>query len=268
MKDIHSHILFGIDDGSQSLEESIAIIQNAVDNGYTDVILTPHYRESQNYICDNRTKRLLFANLKNQVEARGLPINLYLGNEVTIDDDFFYNLQTAQLESLNNSKYMLLELPFSGRLSNLDATIRKLRSLGCTPIIAHPERYEDYRDFDELEHLLCLGVLFQGNIASLYGKYGPKAKLQLEEMLKRHMIHFLGSDVHSKHNSTYARASSIRSKVLELTGSAEMVDDLFDNNILKVINDLTIYPYPIRKFKRKINLTKVFNKNRGVENYE
>ena len=54
MKDIHNHILFGIDDGSESLEESIQIIKEAVQNGYTDIILTPHYRSIQDFTCDNQ----------------------------------------------------------------------------------------------------------------------------------------------------------------------------------------------------------------------
>ena len=70
MIDIHSHIMFGIDDGSKSMDESLSIICKAIDNGYTDIMLTPHYRYMQNFVCNNLCKYRRYVELKKEVEKR------------------------------------------------------------------------------------------------------------------------------------------------------------------------------------------------------
>ena len=86
MKDLHNHILFGIDDGSNNIEESIKIIEEAEKNGYTDLILTPHYRKLENFTSDNKSKRKRFKKLKKELEERNINVNIYLGNEITLDE--------------------------------------------------------------------------------------------------------------------------------------------------------------------------------------
>lgn len=260
MKDIHNHILFGIDDGSESLKESINIIKKAVENGYTDLILTPHYRMIQNYNCNNKKKEKILKYLKETIEEENIQVNLYLGNEITVDDDFFYYLKTNQIMSLNNSRYMLLELPFLDRFDSLDDLFDELKNLRLVPIIAHPERYEKYRDIEELEEWIKKGVLFQGNINSLYGKYGTEAKEFLEEMLKRHMIHFMGSDIHHEDQKSYDRTSKTIEKLIELTQSKKMAMELVDSNIEKVIRDEKIEAYPLRKKKHRLKIFKSLSK--------
>lgn len=258
MKDIHNHILFGIDDGSCDLEESIRIIQEAKKNGYTDLILTPHYREKEGYTCDNRSKYRIFKQLKKEIEKRNININIYLGNEITLDEDFFYYLKTNQLLSLNDSKYLLLELPFQSKFHDLYDIVRNLKRLDLIPVIAHPERYEDYH-IEDYQKLIYEGVLFQGNIGSLYGKYGTKAKNKLEEMLKRHMIHFIGSDTHHDGQTSYSRIHDVIERVEELTGSREMAIELVDRNISKVIHNEDIKAYRMREKRQGLKILKLLN---------
>ena len=246
MKDIHCHILFGIDDGSEDIKESIKIIEKAVENGYTDLILTPHYRYDQNFIADNKTKMKVFRELKKEVEKREIDVNIYLGNEITLDDDFFYYLKTNQILSLNESRYLLIELPFIRKYPNLKEVIKKIIDIGLVVIIAHPERYLKY-SVDDFVELVEMGVLLQGNISSLYGKYGKQAEDKISEMLKRHMIHFLGSDVHMEMQTSYMRINDAREKIAELTGSFDLADEITSLNIDKVIRDKEIIPYPVKK---------------------
>lgn len=246
MKDIHCHILFGIDDGSYNLEESIKIIEKAISNGYTDLLLTPHYRYNQNYTADNKKKKKYFDCLLEEVEKRELNINLYLGNEITLDNDFFYYLKTNQLLSLNNSRYLLIELPFFKKVPNLKNIIKDIMELGYVVIIAHPERYEKY-SVDDFKGLVDMGVLLQGNIGSLYRKYGRDAEEKLKEMLKRHMIHFIGSDVHHEKQSSYTRIQDVKEKIERLTGSSSIAEELISTNIEKVIKNEVIKTYPVRR---------------------
>lgn len=251
MIDIHNHILFGIDDGSRSLEESINIIKKAIENGYTAIVLTPHYRLIQNYKCDNKKKYKIFCKLKEEVNKRNLPIELYLGNEITLDEDLFYYLNTEQVLSLNGSRYLLLELPFESKFKELDEILDLLIEKGGVPIIAHPERYK-YYNIRDYKRLLKKGVLFQGNIGSLYGKYGLRPKQTLEKMLKKNMIHFIASDIHHDTQTSYDRVLDAMKIVEKLTNSKKKVQDLFITNALKVINDEEINPHVIYKKKYKL----------------
>lgn len=261
MKDIHCHILFGLDDGSYNLEESVKIIEKAISNGYTDLLLTPHYRYNQNYIADNRKKKKYFDCLLEEVEKRKLNINLYLGNEITLDDDFFYYLKTDQLLSLNNSRYLLIELPFFKKVSNLKNIIKDIMKLGYIVILAHPERYEKY-SVEDFKELVDMGVLLQGSIGSLYRKYGRDAEDKLKEMLKKHMIHFIGSDVHHEKQSSYSRIHDVKEKVERLTGSSIITEELISTNIEKVIKNEDIKAYPVRKKVTKIkSLRKLIKMN-------
>ena len=259
MIDIHSHILHGIDDGAKTQEESINILKKAIENGYTDIILTPHYRQEQNFTCNNRDKYKRYCQLKEEIEKQALPINIHLGNEITIDEDLFYYLNAEQALPLNGTRYLLIELPFFSEFKDLDEYLDRLISKGNVPIIAHPERYEFYTDLTEYERLLNKGVLFQANISSLFGKYGLKAKETLEEMIKRNMIHFMASDIHNDKQTSYDRVDSAYKKVVELTKNTKMAQDLFINNPKKVIKDQKIEPYTI--FKKKYKL-KIFNRSK------
>ena len=254
MIDIHSHILFGIDDGSKNIEESINILNMAIKNGYTDIVLTPHYRMIQNFTSDNTSKYRRYCLLKEEIEKRGLPINIYIGNEITVDEDLFYYLNAEQALPLNGSRYVLIELPFNEIYKDLDEVIDRLISKGNVPIIAHPERYTAYKDLTYFEELINKGVLLQGNINSLYGKYGSKAKSTLEEMLKKHMIHFMASDIHYDTQTVYDRVEDALEKVIELTQSKSMAEELFKDNPKKIINNEKIDSYPILKKKYKFRL--------------
>lgn len=253
MKDIHSHILYDIDDGSESLEESLSIIKQAIENNYTDIILTPHYRKNQGYVANNKTKLDLFNKLLKKVKQEKLHVNLYLGNEVTVDEDLFYYIETNQILTLNNSSYILLELPFVGRLNNLDDLLEELLEREYIPIIPHPERYLDYNEKDFIKWSK-LGILFQGNTESLYGIYGNKAKKKLESMLKKHLISFMGSDIHKSEHHTYKR--NVKETLMNILNDSKMTIELIDKNIEKVINNKIIKPYEVKEEKK----LKLFNR--------
>lgn len=255
MKDIHNHILFGIDDGSDNIEESIKMIDNAISNGYTDLILTPHYRVKQSYICNNKDKITYFKQLKEEVEKRGLKINLYLGNEITVDKLIFQHLENNQVMSLCNGRYILLELPFSSVLDELPLIIKRLRRYGYIPIIAHPERSLGY-EIDDFVKMIKEGVLLQADSGSIYGEYGTKVQNRVEIMLKRHMIHFIGSDIHHDFGLNYDRIDKVLDKVKELTRSEKMAKELTDDNIQKVIDNREVEAYSICDIKYRL---KIFN---------
>ena len=197
MKDLHSHLLPGIDDGSKSFEESIKILKKASIEGVTDIVLTPHYIEDTKYNCNNKNKKELFEELKEKIRNENININLYLGNEAYISENYIDLIKQHEIMTINNTRYLLLEFPLGNMFRNTKEILYELIVAGCIPILAHPERYKIFqRHPDYIEEYLRMGVLLQGNYKSLFGKYGSDAKKTLKYFLKRGWITFLGSDTH------------------------------------------------------------------------
>lgn len=234
MRDIHSHIMYGIDDGSRNIEESVCLLNDLEKNGITDIILTPHYIENTDYTCTREQKENIINELKHYTN-----INLYIGNEVYICDNLPDLILEGKISTLNNSRYLLIELPMNNKIINLTDILNRLIEMGIIPIIAHPERYKYVQnDIHYLDDIKEMGVLFQGNYESLFGKYGKGAKMSLKELLKYDYISFLGSDIHRvgyqfHHNQVYKA-------VKKIVKNEQKVNELIDYNIKKVIDDVPI----------------------------
>ena len=235
MKDIHSHILYGIDDGSKSIDESILLLKEMKKHGVDELILTPHYVENSKYNCNNSNKLKLFKELNKKVKEENIDIKLYLGNEVFITTKFIDLLKKKEIHTLNNSKYLLFEFPLRQVYKNTSEIISELVSNGYIPVLAHPERYEIFRHHpDMLEEYLRKGVLMQCNITSLFNVYGRESKKTLKYFLKKKWITFIGSDTHHK---VQFDSKKLEKKLLRITKDKEYVNDLLYNNFDKIIND-------------------------------
>ena len=103
MIDIHSHILPGIDDGAKTLSHSLDVIKEAVNNGVTDIIATPHYVNETIYVSPRVENVKLLAKLRAAAKAEGIPVNLYLGNEIYIDNNIPELLKTKKVSTLYDS---------------------------------------------------------------------------------------------------------------------------------------------------------------------
>lgn len=197
MTDIHSHILFDIDDGSGSIDESLSLLKKLKSIGFDNIIVTPHYIEGSEYSSDNRTKLKKFKMLKKTIIENELDINIYLGNEIFIHKDIINSIRNKKIYSLNGTRFLLIEMPFHNQLLNLEDILYDIKYHGFIPIIAHPERYsyfqEDYSLIDELRED---GILFQCNYSSILGYHGKGAMKTIKYMLKKHYVDFLGTDIH------------------------------------------------------------------------
>ena len=233
MKDLHSHILFGIDDGSNDISESISLLKSAEEQGITDLVLTPHYIEESKYTCNNEEKNKRFDELKQKAKENGVSINLYLGNEVFMTENFLELLEKKEIQTINNTRYILFEFPMSNMLYNSKEILYNLVVSGYVPILAHPERYKIFQKHpDHIDEYLRMGVLLQGNYKSLFGKYGSDAKKTLKYFLKKKKITFLGSDCH---HDTDFKLKKLKKKLKSLVKDDNIVEDLLENNFNKVI---------------------------------
>ena len=235
MTDIHCHLLYGIDDGSKSIEESVDVLRDLEQYGYKNVILTPHYIKDSNYNskASENFKRLKI--LREALVQNNVNIKLFLGNEIYMDDDIYDLLRKREIYSLNGTEYILVELPMSGEYPNYEEVFKDLISKGCKVILAHPERYLSFqKNFDYIYELEKIGVFFQSNIDSLVGKYGEAAKTMIKRLLKEKKIAFLATDIHHKKHDykVWDEARNIALKFI----SEEEYNILVNVNPSKLIN--------------------------------
>ena len=236
MIDFHAHILPNIDDGSASMEESINLIKEAEQAGFTGIISTSHYLQNY-YECDEKERRRILAELANQVkvaDAEAEMPKLYLGSEIYISTDIVELLKEGKASTINETNYVLFELPMNSKPLFAKEVVYKLIENGYNPIIAHPERYSYVKENIEfVRELKSMGALFQSNYGSVIGMYGSSAKKTLKKLLKEDLITFLGSDVHAV-GQIYPKVPKILRK-LEKWISHEKLKELTTLNAEKVL---------------------------------
>ncbi len=239
MIDIHNHILFDIDDGAESLEDSIQMCRDAFDNGITQIVLTPHfidYKYVDAFIAD-RDSRIV--ELNNALIEENIPVKLYSGAELFLNDEVFMADNLDEL-TLGNSKYMLCEFP----LGPFDVTrvtdwIDELIDRGYVPVVAHPERYfEFHRNHYIIDELIDRDVVFQVNIDSLIGNNGEAPQMMAIDMIERHIAMIIGTDAHHpiyRHNRIKEKFEDLSEEITE-----EMLEECMLINPRKILDNKDI----------------------------
>ena len=193
--DLHSHFIPGIDDGSQSMAESLLLLRRMEALGYEKVITTPHimvdvYRNTPKIIKDG------LVSLREAAKEEGIQLKIEAAAEYYLDEGFYDHLHSGEVMSIKN-KYLLFETSYASKPLQLEEMIFEILATGYIPIMAHPERYRYIKDpIKEYSRFKELGVLFQLDLNSLGGHYGKDAKKKAEILSEKGMIDFLGSDVH------------------------------------------------------------------------
>lgn len=197
MIDFHCHILPGIDDGAKDWAESLATAQYLSQQGVTGVVATPHYMEG--FFTPSAAIVLpLVGELQERINQAGITLQIYPGCEAQLTPDLPELVQQGQVLTINNQgKYLLVELPFYEIPRYTEDILFRLRLAGVTPILAHPERNEELaRDIDQVAKLVNQGCLIQLNLGSLHGMFGSTAEKAARKLLKRGLVHVVGSDMH------------------------------------------------------------------------
>ena len=241
MIDIHTHILPGIDDGSENLNQSVDMAKVAFQAGFTDIITTSHYMETI-YEADTKERRLLINTLSSELDKEGINLKLYNGAEIYFSDEFPEWIEKGIVPTLAGSKYVLFELPLTDKVVYLDSILFKLKKMGLVPIIAHPERYQMVKEnVDITEEWIENGALLQSNYGSILGLYGKQAKKTLLSLLKKDRITFLGTDSHSPYG-VYANMDKILKQYKKKIGDKKLVE-LTEINPRKILNNEDIIHY-------------------------
>lgn len=187
--DRHSHILFGVDDGILTLEESLKVLELEEKAGFTDVWCTPHIMED--WPNTSEVLRERFAELQ---QAYNGGIRLHLAAEYMLDNLFEERLTVGDLLTMEDNT-VLVETSTWNPPPGLYDTLRSLQVAGYRPLLAHPERYR-YLNEQGYDELRKLGIHFQLNVASLVGYYGETAQKKSLWLLEKGWYSELGTDCH------------------------------------------------------------------------
>ncbi|MDO4304995.1 MAG: hypothetical protein Q4D94_13895 [Bacillota bacterium] len=212
--DIHSHILPGIDDGSKDFLTSIQMLKTAVDNGITQIIVTPHNKPLRRN-ADPLKITSLIAELKGRMADEGITIDLYEGNELYYRSGLAQEIMRGRALTMAGSDYVLVEF---GPMDDYDYIRNGIYSLiaeGYRPVLAHVERYSKINGrADRVEDLIEMGCYMQVNAGSIMGALGLSTKLFTRKLLKEKLVHFVATDAHdvSKRSPKIAESASFIEK--------------------------------------------------------
>jgi len=198
--DIHSHFLPNIDDGSKSMDESVALLRRMQGYGIKHIICTPHVMES---VWENSSETIQQKLAALQTHLKSIDftdITLRAAAEYMLDTNFDHLLKTEKLLTLKDN-YILVELSFISAPVNLYEMLFNIQIAGYKPVLAHPERYSYFHnDFTAYTKLKAAGCLFQVNLLSLSNYYGSSVTSVAQVLLKQQMIDFAGTDTHKHHH--------------------------------------------------------------------
>ncbi len=195
--DIHSHVLWGMDDGAQDLQTSVELCDLAADSGTGTLFLTPHlmYWENSEHLYDKRERK--FEKLSEILEEEEISLDIKKGFEILCDDDIF-GVKYFKPYTLCGSRYILIEFDFfKPAYEDINSWCDYLKSFGLVPVIAHPERYEFFlNDYSAIDKLSEKGNLFQINSGSAAGMFGDEVQDFAVRMINCGYADFVGSDAH------------------------------------------------------------------------
>lgn len=246
MIDIHSHIVYGVDDGSKNLETSLEMLRLASEAGTTDIVATPHANSEYVFQPDLIGERI--AELQAQAPAG---IRVHTGCDFHLNfenvEDAFANPHKYTVNHLN---YLLVEFPDGALISNIDDIFERFLGMGIVPIITHPERnWIIQQNQPRFENWVKLGALVQVTGGSLTGRFGKPAKQWAEKIIHAGLCHFVASDAHDTVDR-HPRLQNAFERVRDKWGD-EIADRFFVRNGQAVIEGTPIEETPAPAAKKR-----------------
>ena len=242
--DIHSHILYGLDDGPETVAESLELLDRAAGSGTTEIVATPHANSRYPFRPELVDERI--------VELQAVsPITIHKGCDFRLQFDLINDaLQNPTKYTINNRSYLLVEFPDLSGYSHVDDMLAGLVDRGMTPIITHPERNRQLqRQLDAIVRWVELGCFVQVTAASCTGQFGRDAGRCVDALMRRGVVHFVASDAHDVDHRPPALQPAFA--VLAARWGEDAVRPLFVDNPRAVVEgeplDVPVRPRGIRR---------------------
>lgn len=249
MIDLHCHLLPGVDDGSKSLDISLRLAQEAVENGITYALLTPHHMNGvfMNHRLDVIEK---VAQFQKQLQKHNVNLTVFPGQEVRINGDLLTALDENDILFADESgKYLLLEFPDDDVPLYTSDMIYQLQQRGIVPIIVHPERNTKImRHPSILFELLEKGCLSQITASSYVGTFGKKVETFTRQLIETGQGYLFASDAHDLPGRKYEMREAFDK--LQMEFGDELVGQ-FEDNAKAVINGDAVIMHQIEPIQLK-----------------
>lgn len=196
MIDVHCHILPGVDDGARSIDETKQMLSIAYEEGIEAIVATPHYHLGRR-TADYQSVEIAFEKVKAEISRLGLPLQLYLGNEVFFHDEIIESLQQQSIHTMGETGYVLVEFLPQTAYAYIRTGLSRMVQEGYTPIVAHVERYmEILKNPSYVEDLIEMGCCIQVNAGSITGTGGFQIKSFCKKLFKNEWVDFVATDAH------------------------------------------------------------------------
>jgi tyrosine-protein phosphatase YwqE len=223
--DIHSHLIPGIDDGAQSIDESLRLIRGLCDLGYKKIITTPHVMLG----TYNNTPEIIYNGLqkiREAIKSSGIQVEVEAAAEYYFDDHFIKQISDQKL-LLFSDKYVLFELPVMFKPPQLEDVIFEITTRNLIPVLAHPERYlyMHTKGLDVYEKLKNRGVLLQLNLLSPIGYYSKPIQNVSKQLIKYGWIDLLGSDMHNEKHLHFSKRALEDKHIIELLNQPQLLNN-------------------------------------------
>ncbi len=255
MIDMHSHILFGVDDGAKTINDSLILVKEEVNRGVSHIILTPHYKKRCGDLAGENVSKN-FELLKEAVVAENLQVKLFLGNEVYIDLDYYETIWSDNYNTLADSNYILIEFSLVNIPKNMPEICYEVGLKGYIPIIAHVERYDIlYKNNQLIKDILSEGAHFQVNASSVINKGNKDIYKFTNFLLKNELISFVASDVHNIDSRGFYLHEAY--ELVRKTCNEAYAEKIFNTNQTNIITN-KYFDSPIFKGDNRNLLSKLF----------
>jgi protein-tyrosine phosphatase len=250
MIDLHCHILPNIDDGPQSLADSVEMAKQAEQEGIRVILATPHHR-NEKYENHGQTIFRKVEEFNRVLKKENINLIVLPGQETRIFGEWVEGLGTGEILPLNQGKYVLVEFPFGHVPRYASQLLFDIQLKGYVPVIVHPERNQEIVENPEvLYQLVKRGALTQVTAASVIGHFGKTIKKFTLQLIEANLVHFIASDAHNTTSRGF--------KLVEAYGTIEKafgseVVHMFRTNAELVLEGSSVYKeVPLRVKKKKI----------------
>lgn len=245
--DLHCHLIPGIDDGSPDLEHSLELARQAVVEGITHILATPHHLDGD-YVNHRDDVIRHVTDFQHELDNHGISLVIFPGQEVHINGDL-----TEKYDDLlgidEDKKYMLIEFPHGSVPAYAKRLFFELRKLGTTPVIVHPERNHEIQDnLNLLYDFIADGALAQLTATSYIGGFGEKVQKISEQLVEHNLVQIFASDAHALKGRSFALQEAFL-KLRNQLGQSKV--DEFEGNAENLLNGLPVFARDYSQFKDK-----------------
>lgn len=197
MIDIHTHLIPNVDDGADSIDETLRLARAAVDEGITHTVLTPHH--NRYWVTNEKDDVIEYTKeVEQAIKEADIPLTVSPSQEIRLNEEFSEELFKNNYLSLDGEgKYYLVEFSWSEFPSFAEEYLQEMIDAGITPVIAHPERQEPFiENPDLLKRLIQMGCISQVTATSVVGGYSERIRQAAFSMMNENLIHVIASDAH------------------------------------------------------------------------